>query len=99
MTEKEAIEIINDVTWKDFGRHPDFPEARDMAKAALEKQISKKPKKMNYKPLVDFGWEYACAICGCAVGENQHDDGEFTQKDDYCPNCGQAIDWSENNNG
>ena len=68
MTEKEAIEIINDVTWKDFGRHPDFPEARDMAKAALEKQISKKPKKMNYKPLVDFGWEYACAICGCAVG-------------------------------
>lgn len=50
---------------------------------------------MNYKPLVDFGWEYACAICGCAVGENQHDDGEFTQKDDYCANCGQAIDWSE----
>ena len=40
MTEKEAIEIINDVTWKDFGRHPDFPEARDVAKAALEKQIA-----------------------------------------------------------
>lgn len=40
MTEKEAIEIINDVTWKDFGRHPDFPEARDMAISALEKQIA-----------------------------------------------------------
>lgn len=54
---------------------------------------------MNYKPLVDFGWEYACAICGCAVGENQHDDGEFTQKDDYCANCGQRLDWSEDLEG
>ena len=40
MTENEAIEIINDVTWKDFGRHPDFPEARKMAVNAL-KEIQK----------------------------------------------------------
>ena len=36
MTENEAIEIIEDVTWKDFGRHPDFPEAREKAIKALE---------------------------------------------------------------
>lgn len=62
---------------------------------ALEKQITKKPKKMEYKPLVDFGCEYACPSCGCAVGENQHDDGEFTDKDDFCASCGQKLDWSE----
>lgn len=31
MTKDDAIEIIKDVTWKDFGRHPDFPEAREAA--------------------------------------------------------------------
>mgnify|MGYP006992610035 CR=1 FL=1 len=36
MTENEAIEIIEDVTWKDFGRHPDFPKAREKAIKALE---------------------------------------------------------------
>ena len=35
MTKDDAIEIIKDVTWKDFGRHPDFPEARETAIQAL----------------------------------------------------------------
>lgn len=35
MTKDDAIEIIKDVTWKDFGRHPDFPEAREAAIQAL----------------------------------------------------------------
>lgn len=35
MTKDDAIEIIKDVTWKDFGRHPDFPKAREAAIQAL----------------------------------------------------------------
>ena len=35
MTKDDVIEIIKDVTWKDFGRHPDFPEAREAAIQAL----------------------------------------------------------------
>lgn len=63
-------------------------ECRD----AREKQVIKKPKKMEYKPLFDFGWRYACPSCGCAVGENEHD-GEFTQQDEYCATCGQKLEW------
>lgn len=35
MTKDDAIAIIKDVTWKDFGRHPDFPKARKAAIQAL----------------------------------------------------------------
>lgn len=61
---------------------------------ARERQIPKKPNKMEYKPLFDFGWWYACPSCDCAVGANEYD-GEFTQQDDYCATCGQKLDWSE----
>lgn len=62
---------------------------------AREKQVPKKAKKMTYDLLVADGWEYACPSCGCAIGENRQDDGSFTQQDDFCPSCGQAIDWSD----
>mgnify|MGYP007119970137 CR=1 FL=1 len=35
MTNNDVIEIIKDVTRKDFGRHPDFPKAREAAIQAL----------------------------------------------------------------
>lgn len=88
MTEKEAIEIINDVTWKDFGRHPDFPEARDMAKAALEKQIAKKP---DYEGdgYADGEIVYDTWICPCCRIRYEVDYDNY----DYCPDCGQKIKW------
>ena len=39
------------------------------------------------KKLKDDGWLY-CPICGWDV---------LMDKFDYCPDCGQALDWSENN--
>lgn len=107
MTEQEAIKQLKNMFPKKCktvnGRlkggfddlESDGGKAILLAISALEKQIAKKPKKMEYKPLVDFGWEYACPSCGCAVGKNQHDDGEFTDKDDFCASCGQKLDWSE----
>lgn len=68
-------------------------ESLQKAKEAIEKQIPKKPKQMEYKPLKEYGWDYACPACGSAVGENRHDGGEFTQQDDYCATCGQKLLW------
>ena len=39
------------------------------------------------KKLKDNGWLY-CPFCGRDV---------LMDKFDYCPHCGQALDWSENN--
>lgn len=61
-------------------------------KVALEKQNSKKPKVLNYQPLLDAGWRYGCPECNCAVGENIHH-SEVTNNEQFCCNCGQSLDW------
>ena len=55
---------------------------------ALKKQIPMKPTAM-----VDRYPEgqYECSACRCGLIANN----KWKQK--YCPNCGQAIDWSERN--
>ena len=53
-------------------------EARDMAITALEKQIPKKP---------DFTEDKEFALCPCCNGKGLLD------KQKYCDNCGQKIDW------
>lgn len=71
------------------------------AKNALEKQMPKKPKTLNYGLLIEYGWKYECPNCGCAVGDNKNLDfayGEYLNPyDDYCCGCGQALDWSDYN--
>ena len=57
---------------------------------ALEKQIPKKP--------IDAGYYYMCPCCLCDLGASNDD--IFIYKcpiPKYCPDCGQALDWSENN--
>jgi hypothetical protein len=62
--------------------------------AALEKQIPKKPKKLTYKPLLDFGWRYECPNCKCACGESIYHEA-VTSDQIFCTQCGQALDWEE----
>ena len=50
--------------------------------AAIEALEKQIPKKLK-----DDGWLY-CPICGRDV---------LMDRFDYCPDCGQALDWSENN--
>ena len=41
------------------------------------------------KPTYGYSWaSTACSVCGSLVGE-------WEESPNYCPNCGQAIDWSE----
>ena len=86
----DAIEIINDVTWKDFGRHPDFPEARDMAISALKKQIAKKPICLKYTSQVS-----ATAVQLTTVFECCNCHKPVMRQVSYCSECGTRLDWSE----
>lgn len=90
MTREEAINILKTNAINATGTLGGLPptaaeksrlnrqiEALDMAIAALEKQIPKKPVKLN------------CPRCRFNGIDNSW--WVFT----YCPECGQAIDWSE----
>ena len=102
MTLQEAIRRIenhNEIhskAEKDFAIH--ITEALQIAIKTLEKQIPKKPKTLNYGLLIEYGWKYECPNCGCAVGDNKNlafAYGEYLNLyEDYCCNCGQALDWS-----
>ena len=98
MTESEAIEKLKNMRLfmqiEDKNNDCKFIEddykANEMAIQALEKQIAKKP---TYEgdgysdgQLVYDTW--VCPCCGCSY-ELDYDDC------DYCPNCGQNLDWSD----
>ena len=98
MTENEAIEELKydcnelgkaipcDTSWG-----CSFENAYGMAIQALEKQIPKKPtyEGDGYAPDGTFVWdEWICPCCGSRY-EVDYDDY------DYCPNCGQKLDWSD----
>jgi hypothetical protein len=90
MTAQEAIKELNyDETA--YGGKCTKP-VREVAIEALEKQIPKKPD-LEADGYADGQLVYDTWICPCC--------GEYYEVDyddyDYCPNCGQAIDWSEQN--
>lgn len=59
---------------------------------ALEKQIPKKPD-LEGDGYCDGQLVYDTWICPCCEERYEVDYDKY----DYCPNCGQAIDWSEEN--
>jgi hypothetical protein len=88
MTEQEAIMIIENER-PSCGKKIEFTEeekyeAYSMAIQALEKQIPKKP---------DFTEDKEFALCPCCNGKSLRD------KQKYCENCGQKLDWSEESEG
>ena len=90
---KKAIKMLKD--WnKDLSLMEDEKEGiecHELAIKALEKQIPKKPTfdGDGYAPDGSFAWdEWLCTNCGSRY-EVDFDDY------DYCPNCGQRIDWSD----
>lgn len=68
-------------------------EAATLAISALEKQIPKKPNSSEIWLAGIFSeyseTEYSCPKCDCGLRKNDK------YKDNYCPDCGQAIDWSD----
>ena len=93
MDGKQAIEIFESrLEISDYEKQiPEYYQAMRMAVGALEKQIPKKPTYDGdgYAPDGTFVWdEWLCPCCGTRY---EVDYDEY----DFCPNCGQAIDWSE----
>lgn len=61
-------------------------------KSAMEKQIAHKPRLeydgyANGNPVFDYG---ECPGCGHGIEEV-----DFGNTPNYCPQCGQALDWSD----
>lgn len=88
-------------------------DALEMAIQALEKQIPKKPilKNGESRSFVDYEngygeykvtkWQdWVCPICGWFVGQryNRSQNHSHDQrKCNYCNECGQKLDWSDEN--
>lgn len=63
--------------------YSEYIVALDLAISALEKQISKKP-----LPEEKFYGNGKCPCCNAVF---------LDKNTNYCGNCGQALDWSDNN--
>lgn len=66
-------------------------EEMKIAIEALEKQIPRKPDKRKGHKQND----YYCAVCRYYLGDEMELKFAGLQPK-FCPNCGQALDWSEN---
>lgn len=97
MTNIEAINVLNMV--EAYGL---ADEAKKLAidalkmveeyKADHEKQIPKKPNRIEY---VDGGAEDDCPNCGKRICMVFGNGDTFRWQMPYCCDCGQAIDWGE----
>lgn len=67
-------------------------EVREAAIKALEKQIPKKPY-LEGDGYADGQLVYDTWICPCCEERYEVDYDDYK----HCPECGQAIDWSEEN--
>lgn len=91
MTESESIKICNTIGFATSFSNPkgiplnttkeELAEAMKMAIQSLEKHIPK-------KPMFNGNNWYRC-VNGCEIHKKQF------EKDWYCPNCGQKLDWSD----
>ena len=90
MTESEA-KLILESEYKFHGECSVFGEALKKAINALEKQIAKKPYIQQDNRNNDC---MECPSCDSFIGYECDCRDEHYQIN-YCPNCGQAIDWSD----
>lgn len=89
LNEAEAIECLK--SNKPTSCYMMLQESIYMAIKALEKQIPKKPtyEGDGYAPDGSFVWDEW--ICPCCETRYEVDYEEY----DYCPHCGQKLDWSD----
>lgn len=76
----------------------DAVDVTDVAIKALEKQVPKKLKtemlQMNIQGYLYEDKCYMCPLCGIFRGNADYQPEKII-KYQFCPNCGQALDWSE----
>lgn len=90
MTIQEAFEIIKDEIPYQSGV---INEALKMVEGAVGKQIPRKPDYEGDGYDEDGDLIYDSWACPCCHEEYELGYDEY----EHCPNCGQALDWSDNN--
>ena len=95
MRDSEWITVVGQVTaiYTDEAK-----EAFNMAISALEKQIPKKPKRIDKNATFDGNWKKVCPACGRVLVERITTPEEsYPRIYNHTPHCicGQAIDWEE----
>lgn len=83
MTEREALEVLHGLRPRGSIIPQKRAEMIDIADEAIRSQ-------MPIKPVIVLGScdkpEYECKNCGDTIPDNMYN---------FCPWCGQAIDWSD----
>lgn len=94
MTYQEANALVDDFSFVYKGKSipkEALIECREVIHKACEKQIPRKVDKIKECRQKD----YYCIVCGYHLGDEMElKYAGFQPK--FCPNCGQALDWSEN---
>ena len=93
MIAKKALELLNDVEFSEkYQGVQEHAEMLIVCKEALEKQIPKQPKYEDVDNVYG-AIKRTCTACGdvCMVSNGAK------SYEHYCRQCGQALDWSENN--
>lgn len=94
MTYKEAKDILRVAAAEVEWTCPlDYTEAFKKAEEALDKQIPKSPVVLNQKGSKHF----YCVACEMRLVSEINGELCAGRKTRFCPNCGQAIDWSDGN--
>lgn len=88
MTFPEAVKVIGTIQIPDDENKENILDAFGVIKKEAEKRIPKKPIALDDElSLIMYIWE--CPTCG-----KQRIDGK-NARGAYCQECGQAIDWSD----
>ena len=93
MIAKKALELLNDVEFSEkYQGVQEYAEMLIVCKEALEKQIPKQPKYEDVDNVYG-AIKRTCTACGdvCMVSKGAK------PYEHYCRQCGQALEWSENN--
>ena len=96
----ERIKDYYDPHWEgsEYREHREWVEQIETAISALEKQIPKKPKRINKNSVFDGNWKMICPRCGVTLVER------ITTENTSYPiqynmtkhcECGQSLDWSD----
>ena len=90
---KEVLEALE----SGFIEIIDIEQHRKATCEALEKQIPKKLKneilQTNIQGYINMDKCYVCPLCGIFRGNADYQPEKII-KYQFCPNCGQALDWS-----
>lgn len=98
MTEQEAIQMLERLLdpdpWEDYGLSDKAKQALQMGIDALEKQIPKKPEKVVDRYCKSLYTAY-CPVCHWMLARGNYRTGYVNKIHKNCPECLQAIDWTE----